>query len=139
MAKMIRPDPDPMHPLPREGWQLTATEVGRFATGLRATVQVWNGTMQTVQQLALAHPASWSDFIRELSVRLGMDDEPLVRALLELAGGVEGVLRQMEAQQEARGASQATELVELAGAAELFHDPHGEAYATIEVDGQLET
>ena len=58
---------------------------------------------------------------------------------MRLVGGVEGILRQMEAQQQTRGPSQATELVEMAETAELFHDPNGEAYATVEVDKHRET
>ena len=38
MARIMRLDPAPKAPLPREGWEVVATEAGRYATGLRATV-----------------------------------------------------------------------------------------------------
>jgi hypothetical protein len=56
-----------------------------------------------------------------------------------LAGGIEGALRQAEQAAEARISSQATTLVDLAAAAIVFHDPTGEAYATVDVDGHAET
>jgi hypothetical protein len=96
--------------------------------------------VQAVQQLALAKPETWAEFISHVAAQLEMDTtEPICRAVMILAAGVEGVLRQAEHASEARAKSQATDLVELAAAAELFHDPSGEAYATIAVDGHHET
>jgi hypothetical protein len=139
MAKMIRLDPCPKEPLPTSGWELIATEAGRYSTGLRATVQVWNGDLQGARQLALADPQTWDDFATPLAAQMGVTTAEITTLILHLAAGVEGVLRQAEAASEARASSQATDLVELASGAELFHDPSGEAYATIEVDGHKET
>jgi hypothetical protein len=140
MAKMTRLDPVPKQPLPRDGWELIATEAGRYAVGLRATVQIWNGHVQAVQQLSLAKPETWAEFISHVATQLEMDTtEPICQAVMILAAGVEGVLRQAEQASEVRANSQATELVELADSAELFHDQTGEAYATIDVDGHQET
>jgi hypothetical protein len=139
MAKMIRLDPCPKEPLPRSGWELLATEAGRYATGLRATVQVWNGELQGTTQLPLAYPKSWADFLTPLASQMGVTIDELTKILLRLAAGIEGVLRQAEQASEARANSQATDLVELAAAAELFHDLTGEAYATVDVDGHQET
>ena len=139
MARMIRLDPAPKEPLPREGWELVATEAGRYATGLRATLQVWNGALQGTQQLPLAHPDRWDDFITALAGQTGGEAEEITKILFTLTGGIEGALRAAEAQAEARGISQATELVALAADAELFHSPDGDAFATIEVEGHDET
>jgi hypothetical protein len=138
VAKMIPLDPCPKEPLPAAGWELLATEAGRYATGLRATVQVWNGDLQATRQLALAHPQSWTDFITPLAAQLGVTPEALRTILLHLTAGVEGVLRQAEQAVDVCGNSQATDLVELAGEAALFHDPNGEAYATIATNGHPE-
>jgi hypothetical protein len=106
MAKMIPLDPVPKQPLPREGWELIATEAGRYAAGLRATVQVWNGHMQAVQQLDLAQPKTWSEFINHVAAQLSLHAaEPIAQAVMTLAAAVEGVLRQIEAQQQSRGVS----------------------------------
>jgi hypothetical protein len=130
MAKMIRLDPAPKEALPGEGWELIATEAGRYPNGLRATLQVWNDKLQGAQQLALAHPQSWSDFATEVAAQTGGTAEEIMKILLTLTAGVEGVLREGEAQAEARARSQATEMVELAADAELFHSPDGEAFGT---------
>jgi hypothetical protein len=139
MAKMIPLDPCPREPLPTSGWELLATEAGRYATGTRATVQVWNGDLQGTSQLALAYPKSWADFITPLVTHMGTTPEEITKIILRLAAGIEGVLRQAEQASEARANSQATDLVELAATAELFHDLTGEAYATVDVDGHAET
>jgi hypothetical protein len=139
MAKMIRLDPAPSAPLPAEGWALIATEAGRYAIGLRATMQAWNGTLQSARQLALANPESWTEFVAELTSLTGGTAEEITKILLTLGGSIEGALRDAEAQAEAHGMSQATELVGIAADAELFHSPDGEAFATISVDDHQET
>jgi hypothetical protein len=139
MAKMIRLDPAPKEALPGEGWELIATEAGRYPNGLRATLQIWNGKLQGAQQLALAQPQSWSDFATAVAAQTGATAEEIMKRILALIAGVEGVLREVEAQVESRGMSQATELVGIAADAELFHSPDGEAFATITVDDHQET
>jgi hypothetical protein len=139
MARMIRLDPAPKKELPRDGWELVATEAGRYATGLRATLQVWNGDLQGTRQLPLAHPERWDDFITELAGLTEAKAEEITKILFTLIGGIEGALRAAEAQAEARGISQATELVALAADAALFHSPEGEAFATVQIEGHYET
>jgi hypothetical protein len=68
MAKMIRLDPALKEPL-REGWELIATEAGRYAKGLRATVQLWNGSIQGAAQLAPGCRETWDGLMDEV-VRL---------------------------------------------------------------------
>jgi hypothetical protein len=64
MARMIALDPAIEQALPGEGWKLIAMEAGRYADGLRATIQVWNGEPKASQQLALAQSDSWGSFSR---------------------------------------------------------------------------
>jgi hypothetical protein len=139
MAKMNRLDPAPKQPLPCEGWELIATEAIRSPMGLKATILLCNGSPQASKQLVLADSESWGDFLHEVAGHIERAPEEIRPTVLKLVDGVEGIMRQMEAQHESRGTSQATELVELAGTAELFHDPSGEAYATIDVDKHRET
>jgi hypothetical protein len=139
MARMIQLDPVPKQGLPCDGWEAIATEAGRYATGLRATIQVWNSELRTVRQLALADPDSWTDFVSEISTLIDTAPDPVVQALRTLAGGVEGVLRQMEAHGKGRGASQATQLVDLIADEELFHSRDSDGFITIAVDAHRET
>jgi hypothetical protein len=92
MARMIRLDPAPKERLPRDGWELVATEAGRYATGLRATLQVWTGNLQGTQQLPLAHPERWDDFITELAGRFygEQDKAPGTQALQDAITVLEG-------------------------------------------------
>jgi hypothetical protein len=75
----------------------------------------------------------------EVTAQTGVPVDEVKKILLTLAGKVEGALRHAEAQAEARAHSQATDLVALASEAELFHDPGGEAYATVAVEDHRET
>jgi hypothetical protein len=56
-----------------------------------------------------------------------------------LTAVVEGLLREAESQAEARVRSQATEMVEFAADAELFHSSDGEAFGTFAVADHRET
>jgi P4 family phage/plasmid primase-like protien len=91
---MIPLDPAPSAPLPGGQWELTATEAGRYANGLRATVQVWNGTLRACRQLAFAHQQHWVTFVEEVAARVGCPHDDIVQALLTLTTAVEGLLRQ---------------------------------------------
>lgn len=140
MAKMTPLDPAPIVKLPGDGWELIAAEAGRFAAGLRASIQLWNGELQRCQQISLADSEGWDKFARQVGEQAKVEPELVTKALFTLAGSVENVLRQMAQEGEERGASQATRLVELAEGVELFHSPDGEsAFATMEVDGHRET
>jgi hypothetical protein len=135
----------PLNPLPKvslgNGWELLASEAGRSHRGLQATVALFNGTPQACQTLVLGDPAAQQNvaaaFARTVRIKRG----EVTKALVELIGAVEGILRQMEAAGQEEGLSQATLLVALAmgAGAELFHSPEGDAYATIDVEGHRET
>lgn len=137
--KMTRLDPAPKQSLQSQKWELVATEAIRSGKGLTATIQLYNGTFQTSRQLILASSDTWDDFITDVAARTKVDVADIRSGMGELAEGVEGALRQQEAAQDARGMSQGTELVDLAETAELFHDPNGEAYATVDVGAHRET
>jgi hypothetical protein len=80
--------------VPCDGWELIATEAGRYNNGLRATIQVWNGTLQDSRQLALAHRTHWTPFAEAVATRVGCTPDEIVQVLLTLTAGVEGILRQ---------------------------------------------
>jgi P4 family phage/plasmid primase-like protien len=93
MARMIPLDPAPQIKFPGDQWVLITTEAGRYADGLRATLQLWNGTLRGCRQLPLAHPDRWSAFVDEVSARVGCPPDDVVEALLVLTTTVEGLLR----------------------------------------------
>ncbi|MBI3328492.1 MAG: hypothetical protein HYZ81_17540 [Nitrospinae bacterium] len=94
MARMTPLNPAPSAKLPGDGWELIATEAGRYATGLRATVQAWNGSLQGSSPLVLAQPKSWTTFAEVVATQAGCPSDDVIRALLTLTVGVEGILRQ---------------------------------------------
>jgi hypothetical protein len=135
----------PLNPVPTvslgNGWDLVASEAGRTNRGLQATVNLFNGTAQGCQTLALGDPAAQQNLANTLAWTVGISGVEATRALVELIVAVEGVLRQMETAGQEEGQSQATLLVSLAmgAGAELFHSPEGDAYASISVEGHRET
>ena len=139
MARMIPLDPLPTVTL-ADGWELLATEAGRYANGLTATVQVLNGTVKACQNIALGEPKERNAFMENVAQLVGLSTEALLAKMLELAAGVEGSLRVAESQQDTPRITQAQRLVELTieVEAELFHhDDCG--YATIPVGNHRET
>ena len=124
-----------------KGWDLVASEGGRSSKGLRASVTLFNGTAQACRTLAMGDVAEQQAVAAAFAGLVGLEVSVVIQALMQLAVAVEGILRQMEAQGQAEGQSQATRLVALAidAGVELFHTPEGEAYATMEVDGHTET
>jgi hypothetical protein len=143
MAVMRALHPAIEEALPTRGWRLIALDAGRYAVGLQATIQLWDSTVRMTQLLPLADPTKWRDFLDRTVAEAGCTPEEVHEALLRLSVAVEGQLRNQAAQAEEHGEriSHATQLVELAADAELWHTPgaDGEAYATIEVDGHRET
>jgi putative DNA primase/helicase len=93
MARMIPLTPPPTV-VPHQGWELIATEAGRYSDGLRATIQVWQGTLQGCHQLALAHPQRWTAVAAAIATQVGCIPDEIVQALLMLTAAVEGILRQ---------------------------------------------
>ena len=124
-------DPAPKEPL-GSGWDLVASEGGRSHQGLRATVTLFNGTAQACQTLVLGDPTAQQALVAAFAPIVGLTMQEVTQALIQLTMDVEGVLRQMEAQQAADSPSQATRLVTLATDAgvELFHTPEGDGRAS---------
>ena len=63
--------PAPKVNLPVVPWELLATEAGRFAVGLRTTVQLWNGALKYADCLNLADPEERADFAIAASAEWG--------------------------------------------------------------------
>jgi hypothetical protein len=78
MARMIPLNPPPTVVL-GEGWELCATEAGRYAAGLMATLQARNGTLQACQQVPLAHPTKWETFVQDVAGRSGCATDAISR------------------------------------------------------------
>jgi hypothetical protein len=95
MAKMIALDPAPKQPL-CDGWELIATQAGRYAIGTRAELRVYNGDLQAVEQLALGKPNTWAAFLDDIATRTQADAETIRKALLALVDAVELGLRRHE-------------------------------------------
>src|SRR5262244_3887966 len=107
-AMALRPlDPAPKEPL-SNGWDLVATEGGRSNKGLSATVTLFNGTARAWQTLALGDPAAQQDLSTTFAPLVGLTPQEVAHALMQLANGIEGLLRQMETQGQEEGQSQAT-------------------------------
>jgi hypothetical protein len=130
-------------PLPTEGWRLVAVDAGRYRDGLQSTIQLWNSTLEDTELIVFADMRKYKLFMRRVSAQAQCKPAQVRETLRRLHAAVEGQLRDRAAQREAHSehVSQATQLVELAADAELWHTPgaDGEAYATIEVDGHRET
>jgi hypothetical protein len=93
MALMRPLDPAPSVALPGDGWELIATEAGRYAAGLTATFQARNGGLQAQRQLPLAHPDKWTPFVQEVAEWSGCDPEAVILAIRELTDAIEVLLR----------------------------------------------
>jgi hypothetical protein len=48
--------------LPSDDWKIVALDAGRYATGLQATVELWNRSAVHAELLCLANPESWTPF-----------------------------------------------------------------------------
>jgi hypothetical protein len=140
MAKMTPIIPAIRTSLPN-GWELVATEAGRYVSGLTASIALMNGTMQACESLPLADGDYRQAFSQMISYRTNIPAVRIEAKLLELLTAIEGSFREQTSTTEATRESQGTRLVALAldAGAELFHTPDGEAYATIAVDGHKET
>jgi hypothetical protein len=135
----------PLNPAATEnlanGWDLVASEGGRSSKGLRMSATLFNGTAQACRTLAVGDLVEQQAVAAEFAGIVGLEAFAVTHALVQLAVVVEAILRQMDADGQAEGQSQATRLVTLAidAGVELFHTPEGDPYATIEVDGHKET
>ena len=141
MAKMLTLDPALTLPLSAE-WSLLVSEAGRYAKGLIASIGLSNGSLQTVERVALTDPEERQAFALLVSYRSGLSVASVEPQMLAVFDAVEEQLRDQAQESEGGAPSQATRLVELAHAAgiELFHNPiDEEGYASIPVDGHTET
>jgi hypothetical protein len=93
VAKMRQLDPAPSVSLPAENWVLIATEAGRYAAGLVATIQASNGALQACHQVPLAHPTRWGPFVEDVADRSGCAADSIVKAIHELTEAIEALLR----------------------------------------------
>jgi len=129
----------PLNPAATEnlanGWDLVASEGGRSSKGLRMSATLFNGTAQACRTLAVGDLVEQQAVAAEFAGIVGLEAFAVTHALVQLAVVVEAILRQMDADGQAEGQSQATRLVTLAidAGVELFHTPEGDPYATIEV------
>ncbi len=125
------------------GWELLASEAGRSAQGLRATVALFNGAAQAYHTLLLGEHSAQQALATRLATVAGMAVEAFAQPLAQLAMAVEGVLRQMATPDASGPTSQATRLVSLAleTGVELFHTPgaDGDAYLTLTIAAHQET
>jgi hypothetical protein len=137
---MVTLEPAISTPL-KDDWTLMATEAGRYAAGLTATIAVMNGTMQVCESLPLANEEYRRAFAAVVAFRVKLPAAAIEAKLLELLTGIEARLREQHDDAQEAKASQATRLVELAleAGVTLFHTPDGDAYATMAVDGHQET
>ena len=141
MAKMLTLDPALTLPLSAD-WSLLVSEAGRYAKGLIASIGLSNGSLQTVERVALTDPEERQAFALLVSYRSGLSVASVEPQMLAVFDAVEEQLRDQAQESEGGAPSQATRLVELAHAAgiELFHNPiDEEGYASIPVDGHTET
>src|SRR5712691_1025889 len=91
MARMITLHPAPKVQVAGGAWDLLATEAGRYAKGLRATYQLWNGTLQDSRCVDLTDTAV---YVQTIAAKSGVDPALVERAVLDLLVMVEGILRQ---------------------------------------------
>ena len=71
---------------------------------------LFNGTAQACRTLAVGDPAEQQAVATEFAGIVGLEMSAVTQALVKLAVAVEGILRQMDAQGQAEGQSQATTL-----------------------------
>jgi hypothetical protein len=102
---------------------------------------LYNGTARLWDTVVLGDGSAQEAFVEKAWQHIPRPVPDVAHALCCLGYDIEGILRQMEAQGQAEGQSQATRLVTLAidAGVELFHSPEGDAYATIDVEGHKET
>src|SRR6516162_10117191 len=86
-------DPSPDVPLTAP-WHLLATQAGRFAYGLRATVQLWEGSTQRESRtFDLDDSDEVAEVIEVYVVRSGQAAKALKEALAEIQTKIELALR----------------------------------------------
>ena len=94
MARMNALHPVPKVALPGGVWALLAPQAGRFAPGLRASLHLWNGTLQDSHPVILDDPQNRATVSHAFAATSGLSPAALKRAMLDLLVAVEGSLRQ---------------------------------------------
>jgi len=137
----LSPAPEVDVPQDAPECKIVAVEAGRSSDGLVASLHGGNGTVQVARLVRLMHPGDVEEFAASLAEATLVAPIFIQEALIDLACGVETALRNVET--AATGTrhhdSQASQLVAIAESAVLFHDPSGDAYATIGLDDHRET
>jgi hypothetical protein len=90
------------------GWELVATEAGRSAGGLKASITALNGEPQATQTLTMGnvkHQQAFADRVMALS---GIAREVILQALPKLTYAIEGLLRNLAEAQETAHATKNT-------------------------------
>jgi hypothetical protein len=87
-----------LDPIPQirvaEAWRLRATQAGRSARGLVATVQLWEGdVMRLSRTFHLDDEAETTEVLEEYTAHCGATPELLEQALRDLYVGIEEALR----------------------------------------------
>lgn len=107
---------------------------------VHASVQIFNGTVVHADSLRLGQRSARQRFTKALLNHAAIDGSVVDMALLKLNANLEPMLIGAPPDNSRSPIpSQATQLVELAHDAELFHTPDGEVYATIQVGDHKET
>jgi hypothetical protein len=121
-------------------FELLSPEAGHTAYGLKATVQLWNGTMQEVQTLTVGKKDHIDTFIEGVAELVTLPQADVRAALFRLLPAVESLLREVESLGDGPKMTQSGELVQLALEADLtlFHHDD-QAYGTMPVGEHRET
>ena len=135
----LSPAPEIEVPPEASECKIIATEAGRSAEGLVATLHGGNGTVQVARLVRLADETDRHAFADAVAEATTVAPCFIRDGLLDLVAGVEGALRQAEPGAQTHRPTQATELMALAENVELFHTPDGENFATVTVDDHKET
>jgi hypothetical protein len=95
MARMSSLQPPLQIVIPDSELVFLAPAAGYFSTGLRASVQCWNGEAQDAAIVNLEVPAERAQFARKVSVKTGLDSAILEKALIDLVVAIQATLRQL--------------------------------------------
>jgi hypothetical protein len=141
MAALRALDPAPSVEVPPDTPEvkMAAVEAGRSSAGLVATIHAGNGVVQVARLVKMADEADRYALADAVAEATTVAPCFIRDGLLDLMAGIEGAFRQLVDGATVHHDSQATQLVALAEAAELFHDAAGDAYVTITVDDHKET
>ena len=105
-----------------------------------AECQLYNGALLHSDTVAISNNTARQKFVKSVLKRATVEAGEIEAALLEIGGSITTTLAEdLAADKDDRKPTQSTKLIEIAGDAELFRDPNGETYATIQVNDHKET